>query len=372
MTGDSREGDGNSGGCCAFILGAAGVIVLLGVFAGEPLIVVASILIGAVLLFFAYLFATSSKTSPSAPQTDHGTPSNLTSTADPHKRTRTPRGPSGDSWEPWVTPSRMQKVVGEYYQQATYAELARRHHIAMNGDRITIDLSAAVELDPGNRHARHGTAITVWIDGLLAGYLPDDVVPDYLPALRELGRAGKHISMAARLYITYDQRKRQWRPNLMLRLPSSASILPENGMIPADGEVIPEGRTVQVTGEERDQDVLEPLADPDVTLHYAATLRRVSEKRPRSTYQSVEVAINGERVGALTKTMADQILPLVDMICDAGRVPYARATATVEDKGIEVRLRIIRYAEASPEWTRRIGGEAPAERQDREAEGGGV
>jgi hypothetical protein len=58
----------------------------------------------------------------------------------------------------------------------------------------------------------------------------------------------------------------------------------------------------------------------------AASLRSITEERPRSTVDLVAVDIDGQQVGVLSTTQTANFLPLVRRAEAAGRQMYCRAS----------------------------------------------
>lgn len=360
----SNDGDGGSSalGCVGCSLVVPAILFIIGISIGSAPTIVVALSMGAIFGAGAYLLATDTGTKPAVPE--HSEASAESGDG------RSAGEPRGSAFFPWVRASRMQKVVGEFYRQAGYDALAKQHNVPRNGERATINETAHIGLDRENRHAQHGTAITVWVSGQHLGFLPDEVVGDYLDVLTEIDSTGQHVAAEARIYLGYNLRKRSWSPSMVIRLPEPDKILPLNGIPPRAGEIIPDGPSIQVTGEKDHQDVLVPLADPVEKMHYAATLQLVTEQRARSAVETIEVTITGERVGTLTPTSTAKTRPIVELIESGDRVPYARAIVTSTEKGVEVTLRITRIEEAPVNWIRKLEERRERRRQDSDAEDG--
>ena len=115
-------------------------------------------------------------------------------------------------------------------------------------------------------------------------------------------------------------------------------------------QVLPGGAAVQVSGEDEHMDVLGAyVADRDRYL--AVTLHMVEElKSERSTpYRAVEVPLDGQRVGVLTKAMSEKVADIVDFVAQSGRIPVCRAML----KGSPLRAELVLYVAKSHEVTRR-------------------
>src|SRR5690625_7527588 len=134
----------------------------------------------------------------------------------------------------------------------------------------------------------------------------------------------------------------------------------------AEFVLIPAGRTLQVSEENRYMDALGPLTG-EGDQPYAATLHHIHEVRPRSSFETVEVRIDGEAIGILSKATAEKLLPLVRLIEQRGLLAVARAKVAGNSLGAEATLNMIRASEAEPAWVaerseeRRVGKEGRAE-----------
>jgi len=89
----------------------------------------------------------------------------------------------------------------------------------------------------------------------------------------------------------------------------------------------PRRSNVTVTGEERHQDALASL-HPDGVFNgvpvFAALEPSPISRGKYAGESGIDVRINGERVGELTKAMSDRYLPLVLAIAESGRIPAAK------------------------------------------------
>lgn len=324
-----------SGRGCSWLLIGAGAFALLGLFADNALITLLSIVVGLLLIgsgLFSLWGAGPQRRDNETIESDEPPSSGSADAA-----TARSERPAGDDFEPWTTPDRMQPIAGEFYQQASYARLAHQLNIPQDGTRATIDLAADLGLDRHNPHARHGSAITVWIEGVLAGYLPDDVVPSYIPILEQLEDDGKHLTVRARIYLNYDSSKAKWRPSTMLKLPEADRVLPRNLMPIGDIEIIPAGRAIQVTGEENHLGYLATIVDPRGPTHLIATLRPV-EMGVRTVYDTVQVLIDGHEIGTFSRTMGEQTVPLVKLIETTGKTAAARVS--IEGNALRVEAKV--------------------------------
>jgi len=261
-----------------------------------------------------------------------------------------PPAPRGQGLEPWTRSSTMTEVVGEYYQPETYERLFRG--LPRDGSWSWLERTASLHPDPYNPHSA-GHAITVWIDGLHAGFLADTNAGRYFSVLDSLAHRGQHLTVRAKLAGRFERREGKWRAEAQIELPEPEHILPMNKLPNAEFVLIPAGRTLQVSEENRYMDALGPLTG-EGDQPYAATLHHIHEVRPRSSFETVEVRIDGEAIGILSKATAEKVLPLVRLIEQRGLLAVARAKVAGNSLGAEATLNMIRASEAEPAWVAEI------------------
>ena len=269
------------------------------------------------------------------------------------RREHTPPVPRGEAITPWVTASRTVPVAGEFFRQATYEKLLQG--LPRTGEWLNLDVEADLYPDPQNPYSKTGSAVSVWINGLHAGFLEDANAVRYTALLRDLAENhGQYLRVPARVSGNYQSHRGRWNVQAQLGLPEPEDVLPRNQIPDEPIELIPSGRVIQVTGEDQHMDRLKYLVEPGRAASYAATLRVIHEIRPRSAYETVEVQIDGERVGVLSKVTGEQVAPLVALIEGAGRTPVVRATVEGNELRAEVKLRMIRAAEAEQAWIQEL------------------
>lgn len=266
--------------------------------------------------------------------------------------------PRGEGVAPWSRSSTLTEVVGEYYQPESYERIF--DGLPKDGTFSNFDQIAALYPDPHNPHSS-GNAVAVWIDGHHAGYLASGNASRYAPVLKSMAESGRYLTMRARVTGRFDRRKNRWAAEVGLELPEPDQLLPVNDMPSGEIVLIPAGRSIQVTEESRHMDVLGGLTG-EAPVNYSATLHAIHEVRPRSSFETVEVRINGEAVGILSKTTAEKVLPLVKLIEHRGLVAVARAKVTGNALSAEVTLNMIRSSEAEAEWLAHIEVRPPVPR----------
>ena len=98
-------------------------------------------------------------------------------------------------------------------------------------------------------------------------------------------------------------------------------------------------------------DVLRTFALGTDPRHVAATLHVIEEpRRTGDPVRVVEVRLDGERVGVMSKTISDQIHDLVTYVASKGRTPVARAIIKGSDLRADVAVHVARTSEVPQKW----------------------
>ena len=205
---------------------------------------------------------------------------------------------------------------------------------ASNAD-FNEEFEADVTLVPEPDNPRNKHAISVrWWDYVI-GYLPASACRDYAQ-LRRVDASGYDACVKARVKARED-RDGARSYSVQVILPTPELLLPLNNP-PADGfALLPLGSRVQVT---KESDHIEYLADfvPIegegqllVSLH---TFEAGRDKR----WTCVEVRLEGERIGELTKTTSEKFAPAVEHFEECGLDLYCRAIITGSSVAAEVVL----------------------------------
>lgn len=224
-------------------------------------------------------------------------------------------------------------VVGESHYQPALRSAA---HGVESGEGFDEAITAEAVLVPERTNQYDPQAVRVDINGRTVGYLARELAALYQPPLLELQLRGQVgwcraglMGGGGRYYGAF------------LHLGHHDRLLPANS--PDGLEVLVADRPVTVTGEERHQDVLASF-NPDGVFRgvpvFAALEPSPISRGKYAGEVGIEVKINGERVGELTKAMSDRYLPLVLAAVESGRVPGCEALVTESEKGRQVELRM--------------------------------
>jgi hypothetical protein len=243
----------------------------------------------------------------------------------------------------WGTGHCGQQVVGEsHYFDALRSVVATRDRRA-TGEMM---VQAVLVPEPANRHDPNAVAVT--IEGRLVGYLPREDAPAYATVLGPLASRGLFARLAARLWWE-GVRDGDWLASVSLDLAPADVLLPVNS-IPLGGVEIPQGGAMQVAGEDAHLDVLTPLLGTRQRVAAYASLHEITERRPRSERQVLEVRIDGRRVGQLTPAMSEHLLALIRHADGLGLALYVRGHVRGNALKAELTIYPTRAADLPQQW----------------------
>ncbi|GAW51490.1 MULTISPECIES: HIRAN domain-containing protein [unclassified Nocardioides] len=267
--------------------------------------------------------------------------------------------PFGRPVPPWTEKLAHQDIVGESFHEDAFKAIAAEY-----GQRSLPDYGyeipeAVAVIVPDPENAFDPNAVAVWVEGKhLVGHLPRDVAAAYAPKLEALDR-GTYLQVPARVWIGRDdwdrdtgaRKKNGVRGSVSVRLPDPNGVTAFNDLPDEPHTVLPWGRAVQIAGEELHMEVLRTFALGTDPRHVAATLHVVEEpRRTGDPVRLVEVRLDGERVGVMSKAISEQIHDLVAFVADKGRVPVARAIVKGSDLRAEVTVHVARTSDVSHKW----------------------
>jgi hypothetical protein len=183
-----------------------------------------------------------------------------------------------------------------------------------------IQLTAVLVPDPLNPYDKR--AVAVFVDGLHVGYMERPDARSYHEAVAKL--PGGELAVPSRQWLRGTPNETWARVTLSLPKPEQLECPnPTQGT----GVILPPGSTIQVTREEEHMEHLAKLLTQFGSESVvAASLRSVTEQRPRSTVELVAVDIDGHQVGVLSTAQTANFLPLVRRAETEGRVLICRAS----------------------------------------------
>lgn len=215
-----------------------------------------------------------------------------------------PRRPSGQAVEAWSPRTQQLEVAGEWYRAQNLRALFARHaNVSESGAEIR--LPAVLVPDPSNPYDKR--AVAVIVDGFHVGYLERSDARIYHDAIANL--PGGELSVPSRQWLRGTSQDTWARVTLSLPKPEHLAC---PNPVRGNCVTLPPGSTVQVTREDDHMAHLATLLSRfgSETI-VAATLRSVTEQRPRSTVELVAVDIDDQQVGVLSPTQTANFLPLV-------------------------------------------------------------
>lgn len=230
-----------------------------------------------------------------------------------------PPAPSGLAVEAWSPRTQQLEVAGEWYRAESLRTLFTRHaRVSDTGAEIRLD--AVLVPDPSNPFDNH--AVAVFVDGLHVGYMERSDAAKYHLVIAKL--PGGELAVPSRQWLRGNAQNTWARVTLSLpkpdhlRCPNSSA---------DDSVILAPGATIQVTREEAHMEHLARLLSRyGSETVVAASLRAVTEQRPRSTVEVVAVHIDGQQVGVLSPTQTANFLPLVRRAELEGRSLVCRAS----------------------------------------------
>lgn len=176
--------------------------------------------------------------------------------------------------------------------------------------------------EPDNPHSESGSAISVrWMDRVV-GYIPSGESSKYAQ-LRRVAASGYDASTKMRVWTnkSWDGERRFWNS---VQLPEPDLLLPLNNP-PADGYVLlPRGAKIQVTKEAEHIEHLADFVPPSGQGQVLVTLHRFEAGKTKH-WEGVEVRLEGERVGELSRVSSEKFSPAVRHFEEAGFTVVARA-----------------------------------------------
>lgn len=230
-----------------------------------------------------------------------------------------PHPPVGAGEAAWSPRTQQLEVAGEWYRADALRALFTRHS-KVSDSGAELRLPATLVTDAANPH--DPKAVAVFVDGLHVGYMERADAQEYHDAIATL--PGGELVVTSRQWLRASANDTWARVTLSLPLPEHLACPNPLGR---DCVSIPPGSTVQVTKEEDHMEHLAGLLDrygSDTVV--AASLRCITEQRPRSTVDLVAVDIDGKQVGVLSSTQTANFLPLVRRAESEGRQVFCRAS----------------------------------------------
>lgn len=265
-----------------------------------------------------------------------------------HKEHYPPR-PADVALEAWGPATTAMEVAGEAYRPDAFMRLF--HGLPLHSpDGVELELPAALVPDPANPY--DSSAVAVWVGNEHVGYLDRPTAARWHPHLAALSARNEHLTVPCRIWAA--DRGGRVAARVTLQLPAINALRPVNGLPSEPFAVLPIGGRMQVTGEDQYMDVLAPYVTGGDQV-VAATLHAITEVRPRSRFEAVEVRIDGERVGVLSKAQSENMLPVVKHLEARGKLAVARAVVRGNTLKADVVLFVSKSQEIDSAWLESLG-----------------
>lgn len=223
-----------------------------------------------------------------------------------------------------------QEIAGESAYAATFRKLTKAE-TKVSRNEWNCDVTLVPE--PDNPYSKRRTAISVrWRDQVV-GYIPEIDSHKY-QQLRRITASGLQARTHARVW------KGDYRENfysITISLPESDLIVPLNDPPTSGYALLPRGGSVQVTKESDHLDVLAEFVPPSGLGLLLVTLHEV-EQGVRTKWLGLEVRVDGERIGELTKASSGKLLGAVQSFREQGLETVCRAKIQGSSVAAEVTL----------------------------------
>lgn len=261
--------------------------------------------------------------------------------------------PTGVAVEPWGPTNAPLEAVGEAYRPEAFVSLFRGLPLR-SPDGAELELPAALAPDPTNPYDR--SAVAVWVGGYHVAYMDKGTARVWHRPLQAFAERSEHVIVPCRVWAA--DRGGRIAARVTVYLPAVDALEPSNDLPSEPFEVLPAGPAMQVTGEDQHMDVLGSHA-VGKERPVAVTLHSIHEIRPRSAFEAVEVRLDGERVGVLSKVQSENMLPLVKHVEARAKTAVARAVVRGNQLKADVVLFVAKSQDVNPEWIDGLGPVAP-------------
>ncbi len=241
-------------------------------------------------------------------------------------------------------------IVGEAHREAEILAAVDKTSSPRDVEFETYGIAELVP-EPDNPH--DSRAISVRLDGQCVGYLPAKDSPDFYPVLAKLISSGVVPTVRTRVWgVTRFVRSRnhdELKSAIRVALRNPEDILPINSIPPEPHFLIPQGRSIQVTGEQEHLDVLAKYVQSAEASRIVVTLHPIAGKS-KTPSSVLEVQLDGQRIGQLTSAMSATLMPMVKEAEGHDRSTAAWATVSGSRLAAEVVLKAMRAEEVPNTW----------------------
>lgn len=236
-----------------------------------------------------------------------------------------------------------QEVVGEFAYRENLKALVHELQIPANEEAF---FTAELVPEPDNPHSPSRIAISVRRNDKVIGYIPEGDAESYQQIRRVVASDLTPVCKTRIWYYEdYDGDNRYY---LRLCLRSPESLLPLNDPPYEEWALLPYGNVSQVTKESDHLDVLLDYVPPTGVGQLLVTLHLVTAG-VRTKHEAIEVRIDGERIGELTKQTSAKFASAVRYFDEQGVTTVALATIKGSSLSAEVTLHAAKSHELSEE-----------------------
>lgn len=218
--------------------------------------------------------------------------------------------------------------------------------------------TAEIVPEPDNPHSEKGIALSIRWHGQVIGYFSEDDASEY-QQLRRITASGYVPTASARLWtFSPDNKARNRRFYLTLSMQDPTQLFPLNDPPYGKWALLPHGSAVQVTKESDHLDVLLDYVPPSGEGQLLVTLHLI-ESGKKSKYEAVEIRLDGERIGELTKISSAKYAEAIRYFDDLGMETVSRATIRGSSLSAEVTLHSAKAHELSEDDLNQSGSPLP-------------
>lgn len=235
------------------------------------------------------------------------------------------------------------EVVGTQYRIKTLKKVFRSLDME---DHVAKQFTVELVPEPDNPYSESGHAISVRWNGDTIGYIAESEVDKY-QQIKRLTASGTKVLCKARIWAhTYKDGGRKYWVSLFIGDPEQS--IPLNDPPNGDWALLPSRRSAKVSKTDEHMDYLQDFLPPSghglllVTLH-------PFEAGVKKKYTGIEIHLDGERVGELTKASAEKVAPIVQLWEENGYATAARAYIQGSSLAIDLKLQYTPASEMSEE-----------------------
>lgn len=235
------------------------------------------------------------------------------------------------------------EIKGTYFYPDTLNTLFRNSG-AKDNEEFFVDVTLVPE--PDNPHSTRGHAISVRWNDLVIGHIASDMTEKF-QQVRRVAASGYDARVSARIWTNtnYKNERDFW---VSVKLPEPDFLVPLNDP-PHDGfTFLPYGTAIQVTKESDHMDVLSEFVPPSGQGQILVSLHIINAG-VRKEWDGIEVRLDNQRIGELTKASSEKFAPVVRHFDDLGLSTLCRALIKGSSLAAEVTLYGARAHELSEE-----------------------